>query len=208
MLNPQQQKVRKIIFSEDVLSYCLYRNCIPNESRIFFKISHNIDIKTNRIWSYWCSPEVDLIEVMKNNTITGYELKGARLRKGTEEFPAFYDGIGQAIAYLNLPFVYENNQFKFGGGVFDFVYVVYARNKIEFPEHEKKIFNLLPIGVILALPDGKFEKVKEAPKNPLQNREAKEHFLNNLDTLKRHSTNSRIFRKIKETGERYFSNLK
>ncbi|MDP2752781.1 MAG: hypothetical protein Q8P40_00065 [Nitrospirota bacterium] len=103
MLNPRQQKLRKIIFSEDVLSYCLYKNCINNESRVFLKFLHNIDIKTKRIWSYWCAPEVDLIEVMKNNTITGYELKGARLRKGTEDFPAFYDGIGQAVAYLDLP---------------------------------------------------------------------------------------------------------
>lgn len=206
MLNPRQQKVRKIIFSEDVLSYCLYKNCIPNESRVFFKFLHNITTKNNRDWCYWCAPEVDMIEITKDDSIIVYELKGARLRKGIEDFPAFYDGIGQAIAYLNLPFVYENNQFKFGGGVFDFVYVVYARNKIEFPEYEKKIFDLLPIGVILALPDGKFEKVKEAPQNPLQNREAKEHFLNNLGTLDKFSTNSKIFRKIKETGERYFSN--
>lgn len=209
------------IFNEDVISYALWKFYIPKESKVFFKVSHNI--KPERNWSYWCAPEVDLIEVRKDDTIVAYELKGMRRGRKRKmfpenkppEFPAFYDGIGQVLAYLNLPYVSEENPSlnlkrfdKFGGSAFDFVNLVYPRDKIEnFPEYEKRIFNLLPIGVIFAIPDGKFGMVKEAPRNPLQSEEAKKHFLNNLDTLEKFSINSRIFRKIKEKGERYFLNL-
>ncbi|TET07217.1 MAG: hypothetical protein E3J83_05270 [Candidatus Atribacteria bacterium] len=34
------------IFSEDVVSYALYKCYVSKDSRVFFKISHNIDIKT------------------------------------------------------------------------------------------------------------------------------------------------------------------
>lgn len=205
----------KVLFNENVISFSLYKNYISKESRVFFKVSHNI--KPERNWEYWCAPEVDIIEVKKDGIINAYELKGVRRYKKVEEiWPAFYDGAGQVLAYLNLPYVGVSKapegpieRFdKFMGGAFDFVYLVYARNKIEnFPEYEKRIFNLLPIGVILATPDGKFGIVKEAPKNPLQNEEAKKHFLANLDTLEKFSVNSRIFRKIREEGEKYFSNL-
>ena len=64
---------------------------------------------------------------------------------------------------------------------------------------------MLPIGLTLALPNGQFVKVKEASKNPLQSKDAKEHFLDNLDTLDKFSIKGKIFRKIKEQGERYIS---
>jgi len=208
---------KEVIFSEDIITYALYKNYISKESKVFFKVFQNIDIKTGRDWNYWCAPEVDIIEVKKDGIINAYELKGVRKYKKTEEtWPAFYDGVGQALAYLNLPYVSDSKapegsieRFdKFKGGAFDFVYLVYPRDKIEnFPEYEKRIFNLLPIGVIFAIPDGKFGVVKKASRNPLQNEEAKKHFLNNLDTLEKFSLNSRIFRKIKEKGERYFLNL-
>ena len=55
------------------------------------------------------------------------------------DFPASYDGMGQALAYLNLPYVNETdpsmNLNKFNGGAFDFVYLVCARSKPEFPEY-------------------------------------------------------------------------
>jgi len=199
------------IFSEDVVSYALYKCYVSKDSRVFFKISHNIDIKTGRNWYYCCVPDVDLIEIRKDNTIIAYELKGKRKGKKPENKSskglAFYDGIGQALAYLNLPYISILGTFnKFNGGAFDFVYLVYARDELEFPDYEKRIFDLLPMGVILALPNGEFKKVREAPKNSLQSKEAKEHFLKNLDALEKFSVDGKIFRKIKERGEKYFLN--
>jgi hypothetical protein len=197
-------------FNENVITYALYKNYISKESKVFFKVSHNF--KQERNWSYWCAPEVDVIEVKKDDLIIAYEIKGIRKGRGNApEWPAFYDGIGQALAYLNLPYIGEESSTsfdRFGGGAFDFVYLVYPRDKIEnFPAYEKRIFNLLPIGVILVTPEGRFEKVKEAFQNPLQSREAKKHFLENLDTLEKFSVNSRVFKNIREEGEKYFSNL-
>ena len=179
---------KAIIFSEDVITYALYKNYLSNEK------------------------------------IIAYELKGMRRGRKREtlpedrppEFPAFYDGIGQALAYLNLPYVSDlrapkesREHFdKFSGGAFDFVYLVYPRDKIEnFPEYEKRIINLIPIGMIFVTLDGKFGVVKEAPQNPLQSKEAKRHLLENLSTLEKFSVNSKIFRKIREKGEQYFSKL-
>jgi hypothetical protein len=206
MENSTEEKAfAPIIFSEDVLSYFLHQNYCSKESKVFFKLFQNISIKKNRNWHYWCAPDIDALEVTRDDVIISYELKSVRRRKGEPEYPALYDGIGQALAYLNLPWIYQNDQIKYSGGVSDFVYLVYARKKLEFPDHEKKIFNLLPMGVLIALPDGKIEKVKEAPKNPLQNVEAKCHFLNNLNTLQKYSIDSTIYGKIKGQGETFSS---
>jgi len=196
------------IFNEDIIAYALWKFYIPQESKVFFKVFHNMSIKRGRNWNYWFAPEVDVIEITKNNEIIAYEIKGARKRKNNIELPSFYEGIGQSLAYLNLPYMNEEQPKifdKFSGGVFDFVYLVLARYKIEFKEYEKRIFNLLPIGLIFALPDGRFERVKDASRNPIQSKEAKRHFLNNLETLKKFSINSKIFRKIKERGQKLFS---
>jgi len=197
------------IFCEDIISYCLYKYYFSKDNKIFFKVSQNINVKTGRGWDYWCAPEVDVIEVTPEGQIIAYEIKGFRKGKhGESEPPALYDGISQALAYFNLPYIAEGKNFnKFGGGAFDFVYLIHARSEIKFPRYEKRIFDLLSIGFILSLPNGKFEKVKEALQNPLQSKEAKKHFLINLDTLEKFSLNSKIFRKIKGKGEKYFSNL-
>jgi hypothetical protein len=210
---------RKTLFSENVISYFLYRNYIPSTSRVFFKVSHNITIERN--WSYSCAPDVDVIEVKEDNTIIAYEIKGIRKGKKGEmlsensssEWPAFYEGIGQALAYLNLPYVNEDTTDsrvfdKYKGGAFDFVYLVHPRDRVEnFPMYEKRVFDLLPIGVILAIPNGSFGMVKEAPPNPLQKKEAKEHFLKNLNTLEKFSVNRKIFRRVEEEGKRYLDFL-
>ncbi|MCX6813508.1 MAG: hypothetical protein NTV77_03485 [Candidatus Azambacteria bacterium] len=197
----------KKLFSEDAITYSLYKNHISSDSEVFFKLAHNINVKAPRGWDYWCAPEVDVIEVKKDNTIIAYELKGVRRHKKTEEnWPAFYDGIGQAVAYLNLLWIYESaaKKRRYTGGVFDFVYLVYPRDKAEFPEHEREVLDLLPIGILIALPDGKFFKAKEAPQNPLLNQGAKKHFLENVDTIEKHSVRGKIFRKVERAGKLFF----
>ena len=161
--------------------------------------------KAKKGWDYWCAPEVDVIEIKSDKTIVAYELKGAQKYKSTEtNWPGFYDGLGQALAYLDLPKIVEDGRFKSLGGAFDFVYLVHARPEAKFEEYERKIFNLLPIGFIVVLPDGRAVKVHDAKPNSLRDEETKQHFLNNLHTLEKHSINSKIFRKICQKGEAYF----
>lgn len=193
------------IFNEDAVCYEFYKHYVAQDSEVFFKFLHNMSPKTPKGWDYWCAPEVDIIEVKNDKTIIAYELKGAQRHKGTEiNWPGFYDGLGQALAYLDLPKIVENSKFRSTGGAFDFVYLVHARPTATFEEYERKIFNLSPVGFIIVLPDGKVIKVHDAKPNPLRDEETKQHFLNNLHTLEKHSAKSKIFRKINEKGEEYF----
>ena len=193
------------IFNEDAVCYALYKNYIAQDSEVFFKFLHNMSPKTPKGWDYWCAPEVDMIEIKNDKTIIAYELKGARKHKGTEiNWPGFYDGLGQALAYLDLPKIAENSKFRSMGGAFDFVYLVHVRPDERFEEYDLKILNLTPIGFITVLPSGHCIKVRNAQPNPLRDEETKRHFLSNLGTLEKHSIESRIFSGIKQKGETYF----
>lgn len=200
----------KKIFNEDAVSYALYKNYIAQDSGVFFKFLHNMSPQKPKGWDYWCAPEVDVIEIKEDTTIIGYELKGARKYKDgstDQNWPGFYDGLGQALAYLDLPKIVENSEFRSTGGAFDFVYLVHARPEAKFEEYEQKVFDLLPIGFIIALSDGTFVKVHEAKPNPLRDEETKRHFLSNMHTLEKHSIGSKVFRKINQKGEIYFSDI-
>lgn len=74
-------------------------------------------------------------------------------------WPGFYDGIGQALAYLELPKFVINSNYKNCGGAFDFIYLVHARPDEKFEKYEKRILDLLPLGFIIALPDGSFQLI-------------------------------------------------
>ena len=201
------KKLGENIFNEDAVCYAFYKNYITRDSEVFFKLLHNMSFKAPKGWDYWCVPEVDVIEVKKDKTIIAYELKGARKYKENstdKNWPGFYDGLGQALAYLDLPKIFEDKKFRPIGGAFDFVYLVHARPDEKFEEFDLKILNLTPVGFITALPNGKFIKIRDAQLNPLREEETKKHFLNNLHTLEKHSTNSKIFRKICQKGEVYF----
>lgn len=203
--NYPTKKLENKIFNEDAVCFAFYKNYIAKDSEVFFKFLHNMSPKIPKGWDYWCAPEIDMIEVKNDKTIIAYELKGAQRYKGTEiNWPGFYDGLGQALAYLDLPKIVENSKFRPTGGAFDFVYLVHARPTVTFEEYERKIFNLLSIGFIIVLPDEKVIKVHDAKPNPLLDEETKIHFLDNLHTLEKHSINNKIFRKIKQKGEEYF----
>lgn len=193
-------------FSEKVITYALYKKCVEKGSKVFIRFSHNSTVKQDRDWDYWTGTDIDLLEITKEGTVIGYEIKGMKKYKGRYEPPRLYEGLDQAMGYLNLPFVIQkgNSKLKFDGGGFDFVYLVHARNEVEFLECEKRIFDLVSIGFIIATPDGEFSVVKKASENPIQSKEAKQHFLNNLDSLKKFSLESKIFKKIQEIGKGYF----
>lgn len=192
------------LMKEDAISYLLYKNYLIGDSKIFFKF--NTTKIVNKNWIYYCGTDIDVLEITKANVIIGYELKGYRKYKKRYEPPSPFEGLSQTFQYLNLPYVMKNNrnaksEVLFDGGIFDFVYLVHAQANAEFPSNEKRIFGITPIGFIIVTPDGKFHKVQEAKNNPIQSKEAKEHFLKNLDSLEQFSVNSRIFRKIQRIGE-------
>jgi hypothetical protein len=197
------------IFNEDAVCYALYKNFIHPESKVYFKLAHNLAFKNPRDWAYWCGPEIDVIEVRKDETIIAYELKGSRKYKdGTKDqsWPGLYDGIGQAVAYLNLPRVaLPDNTFKFSGGAFDYVYLAHARPNLESQTGERELFDILPIGLLGILPDGIIHVIKNAPENPLRDKNSKKHFLENLDTIKKHSSvKGKIYQRIIARGSDYF----
>jgi hypothetical protein len=196
-----------IHFTEDAVTYALHRS-FGTDSRLFFKFHHNLTLqdKRNRSWYFYCAPEVDVIEVRGDGHVIAYELKGARRHhSGIPDYPAIYDAIGQAIAYLDLPWVYEGDTRKFDGGVFDEVYVVCARENSTVGESELRILSTVPVGAMLALPDGRFVTIKPAPQNPIQDVRAKEFFLQHLDCMEKHTNVSRIFRRIAAAGEEWFA---
>lgn len=175
--------VAKIMkMTEEQLVKLICKNYIPAQSKIFRRFSHNLNLDRN--WDYYCGTDIDVLEITKANTIIGYELKGFRKYKGNPEPHGLYEGLNQALSYLNLPYVLsKNKKMLFDGGIFDYVYLVHARKNNEFLEFERRIFKLTPIGFIIVTLDGSFYKVHEASQNPVQSSEAKTHFLSNLDSV-------------------------
>ena len=168
--------------TEEQLAKLFCDKYIPTTSQVFRRFSHNLNL--DREWNYYTGTDLDVVEITEDNTIIGYELKGYRKVKGSPEPPGLYEGLDQALNYLNLPYVFDkSNRMLFSGGVFDYVYLVHTRQDAKFEEYEKRVFSVTPIGFIIATPDIKFHKVQEANLNPIQSREAKEHFLNNLNSL-------------------------
>lgn len=168
--------------TEEQLAKLFCDKYISTTSRVFRKFSHNLNL--DREWNYYTGTDLDVIEVTTNNIVIGYELKGYRKFKGNPEPPGFYEGLDQALNYLNLPYVFDkNNEMLFGGGISDYVYLVHSRQNAEFHDYEKRVFSVTPIGFIIATPDIRFHKVQEARLNPIQSKEAKKHFLNNSDSL-------------------------
>lgn len=168
--------------TEEQLAKLIVSNYLAKDSKIFRKFSHNLNL--DREWNFYCGTDIDILEVTRDNTVIGYELKGYRKYKGNFEPPGLYEGLDQALNYLNLPYVCgKDNKMLFDGGIFDYVYLVHARQNSVFENYERRVFSVTPIGFIIATPDNEFHKVCEARPNPIQNKEAKEHFLSNLNSL-------------------------
>lgn len=196
-----------VIFTENAVAYSLYKHLYNHsgpESRFFFKFQHNRTLRESRPWYYYCAPDIDVIEIRQDEKLIAYELKGARKHhSGIPDSPPLSDAIGQAIAYLDLPWIYENDHRKFVGGAFDQVYIVCARATAAIDDSEPRILDTVPLGAMLALPDGQFVTIKEAPHNPIQDIRAKDHLLQNVNSLEKHTLASRIGRSILADGEKY-----
>jgi len=206
----EEIKRSKFPLTEDILTLVLLDYLRQQESRVFARVSHNAGSKNSKIkgWGFWFAPDIDLLEVREDNTVIGYELKGVvkhkSKRKGKESEtkkdyyylpPAPYEGIGQAIAYLDNPTIfspYENNvevvtEEKFGkqtfsGGIFDYVYLVHPYlPEIDYSKTIRYV-EYTPLGLILIDYEGAREKV--SPKqNPYLNNKIKKLFLDDLSIL-------------------------
>lgn len=184
--------------------YLLYRYLKPQGSKFFFKLKHTI--KPEREWYYCFSPDVDLLEVKRDNTIVAYEVKGQQKHKG---WPAEYEGLDEAVAYLQLPLIMTDGKRLYEGGAIDKVYLAHCspRGNV-FGETWLKIVSITPIGCIIITGKGEVFNILEAKPNPVLNKEVKQHFLQNLNTLEPFNEDSRTFRSIKRQAEEYLARNK
>jgi len=181
--------------------YFLYLDAQKRNSRVFFKLKHNLSM--DREWNFYFVPDIDMLEITTENEIIGYEAKGQQKRKRAYDWPSRYAGLDEALFYLRLPRIRSK---EFCGGAIDKVFVAHAHpdpTKIINDESlGLKVYELAtPIGLLCVTPNGEIKKLVEAKKNPLLDKDAKIFFLQNLDTLENFSENSRTFRQIRERGE-------
>lgn len=180
------------------MTWLLYDRARSAGNRCFFRIKHNLSLV--RDWYYAFAPDADLLEVTKDQTVVGYELKGQRKhRTGEFDWPAFYDGLGQALAYLIMPFVIkQGSESAFEGGSMDYVYLVNARSEAKERTDALDVIKLTPLGYITMTPSGQITELVKPRLNPLRSENARQHLLSNLDTLGEFSEQGKTFRKLKE----------
>ena len=94
--------------TENVVLYLLYRKAKSRGSTCFFKLKHNMSLQ--RGWFFFFGPDIDLLKVTSEKGIVGYEAKGQRMVKDSVEWPALYEGLDEAMAYLELPYVSRNGE--------------------------------------------------------------------------------------------------
>lgn len=189
-----------VLLTEDVILYLLYEKLKSKGAQFFFKLKHNIS--PMRDWYYAFGPDVDLLEVRNDGTIVGYEAKGQQKGK---PWPARYEGLDEAMAYLELPYISKNGRRLLEGGVMDEVYLVHVVSRPDvFSKTWLKIFFLTPIGLAIITPQREFFKILQARKNPVLNIDAKQHFLQHLNTLSAFNKTSRTFRSIKRKADEYY----
>jgi hypothetical protein len=195
-----ESSIYKKPLTEDTVLYFLYLGAKRRNSKVFFKLKHNISL--NREWSFYFAPDIDMLEITPEEEIIGYEAKGQQKRKSSYNWPSLYAGLDEALFYLRLPYV-DNK--KFDGGGIDKVFVVHAHPEpkkiIEDEKLGLKIYELTPIGLLCVTPEREIKKLIEAKKNPILNKNMKNLLLQNLNTLENFSENSRTFQQIKEVGE-------
>lgn len=210
-----EQEEQEHPMTENLLLFVVSQAARQRGSRVFFKVFHNLS--PGRGWHFWSAPDMDLVEVRTDNTIVAYEVKGQRKGKNGYNWPAWHDGLDQALAYLTLPKVTNETgqQRMFGGGVPDFVYLVHPlpfQGSVD--PLDLRVISLTPIGFIGVLPFSidrnhknsslalgevfaseldKIIEVAPAKRNPLQDARAKTFFLENLGSLESFGEGSRIF---------------
>jgi hypothetical protein len=162
----------------------------------------------DRGWYFFFSPDIDLLEVTPEKTTIGYEAKGQTKGKDSPEWPPLYEGLDEAMAYLELPYVSKDGERMFDGGGLDMVYLVHPISKTEdIREIWKRIVSLTPIGYLGVKLNGESSEAVPAKPNPILDEGAKRFLIDHLETLLKFSEGGKTFRSIAEQGQSYCSQV-
>lgn len=188
-------RAEKPILTEKSVYYRLHSELTKKgkRSQVFRGVVHNLFGAPARAapFLYNFKSEVDVLEIQRDNTIIGYELKGYRKRKGAYEPPNYYLGLDQALSYLVNPLVFKDkNLGLFYGSIFDYVYLVHplGNNDTDIQRISDVIEKCTPIGFML-VDDHDVEELVKPKKNPFASSEIQQMFLDNprvLDSYRRH----------------------
>ena len=188
-------RAEKPILTEESVYYRLHSELTKKgkRSQVFRGVIHNLFGAPAHAapFLYNFKSEVDVLEIQRDNTIIGYELKGYRKRKGAYEPPNYYLGLDQALSYLVNPLVFKDkNLGLFYGSIFDYVYLVHPRgnNDTDIQRISDVIEKCTPIGFML-LDDHDVEEIIKPKKNPFASSEIQQMFLDNphvLDSYRKH----------------------
>ena len=188
-------RAEKLILTEKLVYYKLHSKLTitKKRSQVFRGVVHNLFGAPAHAapFLYNFKSEVDVLEIQRDNTIIGYELKGYRKRKGAYEPPNYYLGLDQALSYLVNPLVFKDkNLGLFYGSIFDYVYLVHPRgnNDTDIQRISDVIEKCTPIGFML-VDDHDVEEIVKPKKNPFASSDIQQMFLDNprvLDSYRKH----------------------
>ncbi|MEA1944663.1 MAG: hypothetical protein U9N07_04940 [Euryarchaeota archaeon] len=175
--------VEKPILTEKSVYYKLHSELTKKgkRSQVFRGVVHNLFGAPAHAapFLYNFKSEVDVLEIQRDNTIIGYELKGYRKKKGMYMPPNYYLGLDQALSYLVNPLVFKDkNLGLFYGSIFDYVYLVHPRGNdgTDIQRMSDAIEKCTPIGFML-VDDHDVEEIVKPKKNPFVNSEIQQMFL-------------------------------
>jgi len=176
---------RRLPLTEDAVFVLMYHILKRNNQGIILKcVKGSKDVGGCRYFNF--SPDIDLLEIRKDGTIVGYELKGYRKSKGGHVPPLYYEGVDEALAYLVNPVGTPMSYSTFAGSIFDHVYLVHPFQET-FHSGLESLTNLLhlctPIGLAVVDYSGVKELVK-AKRNPFVKEDIKQLFLRHLDAFR------------------------
>ena len=169
--------------TEDAVFLSMLNILWQRGSSVFQKVRTSSD--TGGYSYFHFSPDIDLLEVRKDKTVVGYELKGERRRAKQIEPPLFYEGVDQALAYLVNP-ISTPGASTFTGSIFDYLYIVHPANS-QVTKLADLLERITPIGLVVVDRKRTTEVVK--PKlNPYLSSNLRDHFLGRLDAFKSYTT--------------------
>jgi len=175
---------KRLPLTEDAVFLLMYQILQRNNGIILKCVRSSKAVRDDRY--FYFTPDIDLLEVRKDETIVGYELKGYTKSGRGYTSPSYYAGVDQALAYLINPAGIPSSESSFTGSIFDYVYLVHPFQEA-FPSGLEPFAELLnrctPIGLIAVTYSGTREIVKPK-RNPFLNEDAKRQFLRHLEAFR------------------------
>jgi hypothetical protein len=128
--------------------------------------------------------------------IIAYEIKGLNYLNR----PPYYAGFDQVLAHMYISFKIKESptnktdssiltyNTKFRGSIFDYVYLVHPYTGLEFEEEinkeAKSMAELMGVGYLIINSKRRLKELAKPKINPNVNSEAKQLFLDNIDSFK------------------------